>query len=153
DADFEDYPRLQVFVSCLRIIGAVLLAAFTAIVTNYLLRARLGGVLEVRRIPESGHIVVCGLSTIGFRVVEELVRFGGKGVVVETNPANRFTVPARRLRAAVVTGDAAVAEVLRQAHAGSARAVIGAINNDMTNLEMALLVREMNPEQRIVLLL
>ena len=39
-------PGLQVFVSFLRIAGAALTALFTAIVTQYLLRARLGGALE-----------------------------------------------------------------------------------------------------------
>ena len=58
-------------------------AAFTAIVTNYLLRARLRGALEVRRIPDGGHIVVCGLSPVGFRVVEELVQDGQRPVVIE----------------------------------------------------------------------
>src|SRR5262249_34315407 len=43
EEDYEDSPRVLVFVSILRIVGAVLMAAFTAIVTNYLLRARLGG--------------------------------------------------------------------------------------------------------------
>src|SRR5262249_8056186 len=36
----------KTFVSFLRIFGALLTAAFTAIVTNYLLRARLGGAFE-----------------------------------------------------------------------------------------------------------
>ena len=44
-------------------------------------------------------------------------------------------------------------EVLRQAHAATARAVIAATNNDLVNLEVALLVRELNPRQRVVLLL
>src|SRR5262249_38693214 len=64
-------PGMKVFISGLRIAGAALTAAFTAIVTQYLLRARLGGALEVRRIPEGGHVVVCGLGNLGFRVVEE----------------------------------------------------------------------------------
>jgi Trk K+ transport system NAD-binding subunit len=151
--DFENMPRMQVFVSTLRIIGAVLLAAFTAIVTNYLLRARFGGALEVGRLPESGHVVVCGLSTVGFRVVDELVRLGQRVVVIEEDAANRFVATARRLGASVMIGDASVIEVLRQAHAGSARAIIPATNNDMTNLEVAMLAREMNPQQRVVLLI
>jgi Trk K+ transport system NAD-binding subunit len=153
DSDYEDMPGLRVFVSVLRIVGAVLLAAFTAIVTNYLLRARLGGALEVRRIPDGGHFIVCGLSTVGFRVVEELIRQGERVVVIECNAANRFVSTVRRLGAAVMIGDAGVIEVLRQAHAGKARAIIEATNNDMTNLEVSLLVRELNPEQRVVLLL
>ena len=129
------------------------MAAFTAIVTNYLLRARLGGVFEMRRVPESGHVIVCGLSTVGFRVVEELIHLGERVVVIERDPTNRFVTTARRLGAAVTIGDAGVSEVLRQAHAGTARAVVPATNNDMTNLEVALLVREFNAAQRVVLLL
>jgi Trk K+ transport system NAD-binding subunit len=153
EEDYWESPGVQVFVSVLRIVGAVLMAAFTAIVTNYLLRARLGGAFEVRRIPEAGHVVVCGLSTVGFRVVEELAGFGERVVVIERDPANRFVTTARRLGAAVIPADAAVSEVLRQAHAGAARAVIAATSNDMTNLEVALLVRELNPEQRVLVLL
>jgi Trk K+ transport system NAD-binding subunit len=153
EEEYERLPGIRVFASVLRIFGAVLIAAFTAIVTNYLIRARLGGVLEVRRIPEAGHVVVCGLSTVGFRAVEELVRLGQRVVAIERDPANRFVVTARRLGAAVAVGDAAVSEVLRQANAGAARAVVPATNNDMTNLEVALLVRELNPAQRVVLLL
>jgi Trk K+ transport system NAD-binding subunit len=144
---------MRVYVSFLRIVGAALWAAFTAIVTNYLLRARLGGVLEVRRIPDGGHIVVCGLSPVGFRVVEELVQVGQRPVVIELNAANRFVTTARRLGAAVIVGDMTVAEVLRQAHAGTARAIVAATGHDLLNLETALLVRELNAAQRVVLLL
>jgi Trk K+ transport system NAD-binding subunit len=44
-----------------------------------------------------------------------------------------------------------VPEVLRQAHASSARAVVAATSNELINLEVALLVREINPTQRVVL--
>jgi Trk K+ transport system NAD-binding subunit len=144
---------MRVYVSFLRIVGAALWAAFTAIVTNYLLRARLGGALEVRRIPDGGHIVVCGLSPVGFRVVEELVQVGQRPVVIEMESGNRFVTTARRLGAAVIVGDMTVAEVLRQAHAGTARAVVAATAHDLVNLETALLVRELNASQRVVLLL
>jgi Trk K+ transport system NAD-binding subunit len=144
---------MRVYVSFLRIVGAALWAAFTAIVTNYLLRARLGGVLEVRRIPDGGHIVVCGLSPVGFRVVEELVQVGQRPVVIELDAANRFVTTARRLGAAVIVGDMTVTEVLRQAHAGTARAIVAATSHDLLNLETALLVRELNAAQRVVLLL
>jgi Trk K+ transport system NAD-binding subunit len=145
-------PWLKVYVSFLRIGGAALIAVFTAVVTNYLLRARLGGALEVRRIPDGGHVVVCGLSPNGFRVVEELVQVGQRVVVIELAADSRFVATARRLGAAVITGDATVAEVLRQANAGAARAVVAATNHDLINLEVALLVRELNPSQRVVLL-
>lgn len=141
---------VKVYVSVLRITGAALIAAFTAIVTNYLLRARLGGALELRRVPDSGHVVVCGLGNIGFRVVEELLRGDERVVVIEPARDCRFLSPARRLGAAVIAGDATVQEVLRQARADSARAVVIATGNDLANVEIALLVRDLNPRQRVV---
>jgi Trk K+ transport system NAD-binding subunit len=151
--DLSDSPGLKVFVSVLRILGAVLMAAFTAIVTQYLIRARLGGAFELRRIPDGGHHIVCGLDTVGFRVIEELIGYGERVVAIERDPDNRFIATSRRLGAAVIVGDAAVNEVLRQAHANTAHSVIAATNNDLTNLAVALQVREMNPRHRVVLLL
>jgi Trk K+ transport system NAD-binding subunit len=145
----EDWQK--VFASILRITGAALVAAFTAIVTNYLLRARLGGALEVRRIPDSGHIVVCGLGNIGFRIVEELVKSDERVVVIEQAKDSRFVSTARRLGVPVLIGDATVNQVLRQAHVVQSRAVIAATSDDLINLEVALMVRELDPTKRVVL--
>jgi Trk K+ transport system NAD-binding subunit len=139
------------YAAGLRLSGAALLAAFTAIVTNYLLRARLGGALEIRRIPDSGHVVVCGLGNIGYRIIEELIHYDERVVVIEQSRDSRFVSTARRLGVPVLIGDATVAEVLRQAHVSQARAVIAATSDDLINLEVALMVRELNPSQRVVL--
>jgi Trk K+ transport system NAD-binding subunit len=149
----EYSPGMKVFVAVLRIAGAALLAAFTAILTNYLLRARLGGALEVRRIPESGHLIICGLGPIGFRVVEELLRFGEPVVVIERDAGNRFVRAARQLGVPVIIGDAAVRGVLQEARAAASRAVIAATEDDLTNLAIALLVRELHECHRVVLLM
>lgn len=144
-------PWQKVFVAFLRIMGAAVVATFTALVTNYLIRARLGTALEIRRIPDGGHVVVCGLGNIGFRVVEELLQRGERVVVIESSAQSRFIATTRRQGVAVILGDATVSEVLRQANAGTARAVIAATDNQLSNLEIALLVRELNPKQRVVL--
>ncbi len=149
----EYSPGMKVFVAMLRIIGAALLAAFTAILTNYLLRARLDGALEVRRIPEGGHLVVCGLGPIGFRVVEELLRYNEAVVVIERDAGNRFVRAARQLGVPVIIGDAGVRGVLLEARTASSRAVIAATDDDLTNLAIALLVRELHEEHRVVLLM
>jgi Trk K+ transport system NAD-binding subunit len=141
----------KVFVSALRIMGAALTAAFTAILTNYLVRAQLRGALEVRRIPESGHVIVCGLGNVGFRVVEALLRQGERVVVLERSRDNPFILTARRRGAAVIVGDATMTEVLRQAHAGAAGAVVAVTNHELINLEVGLLARELSPAQRVVM--
>lgn len=153
DMHQEDFDQnwQKVFASVLRISGAALTAAFTAIVTNYLLRARLAGALEIRRIPESGHVVVCGLGNIGFRVVETLVGLGRRVVAIEESRDNRFVATVRRLGVPVLIGDATVSQVLGQARVGRAHAIIAATSHDLINLEVALLARELNQHLRVIL--
>jgi Trk K+ transport system NAD-binding subunit len=140
----------KVFASTMRLMGVALIAAFTAIFTNYLLRARLGLVLEMRRVPDSGHVVVCGLGNIGYGVVEELLRRGESAVAIERAADNRFVAAIRRQGGAVIVADATLIESLRQANAGTARAVIACTESELANLEIALLARELNPRQRVV---
>jgi Trk K+ transport system NAD-binding subunit len=153
EEDYRGLAGIRVFVSILRIVGAVLMAAFTAIVTNYLLRARLGGAFEVRRIPESGHLVVCGLGSIGFQTVKELIASGERVVVIESDASNPFVTAARRLGAAVIIGDATLPEAQAQARMASAFSVIVATSNDVSNLSIALLAREKQASQRVVVLM
>jgi Trk K+ transport system NAD-binding subunit len=140
----------KVFVSVMKLAGAALVAAFTAILTQYLLRARLGGAFEARKIPDGGHVVVCGLGNVGFRCVEELVRMKAPVVAVERVADNPFAATVRRMGVPVVVGDAAVPQVLRQARADAARAVVAATEAELENFEIALLARELNPGQRVV---
>lgn len=140
----------QVFLGVLKLAGAALLAGVTALLTQYLIRAKLGGALEVGRIPDGGHVVVCGLGNVGFRCVEELLRLGRPVVAVDRVNDNPFAATVRRMGVPVLIGDATVPEVLRQVRAGSARAVIAATSNELVNLEVALLVREEAPAQRVV---
>ncbi|WP_020469018.1 NAD-binding protein [Zavarzinella formosa] len=146
--DYEGWGK--VFVSTLRIFGTVLVAAFTAILTNFLIRAKLGGVFEVRRIPDSGHVVVIGLGNVGFRAVEELVRLGERPVVIEMKQDDLLVSRCRRSGVPVIIGDGAAPDILKQARVKEARAVICATDNDLLNLEIALLVSEFNPQQRVV---
>ncbi len=141
---------VKIFLSALKLLGAALIAGFTAIFTNYLLKAKLGGAFEMRRIPDAGHVVVCGLGNIGFRCVERLLKLHCQVVVIDQKADNPFVATVRRMGAAVLLGDATVQEVLKQAGAIKARAVIAATSSELANLEIALLVRELNPAQRVV---
>ena len=147
----EDKPGwAKVFLSVLKLAGAALVAGFTAILTNYLIRARLGGALEMRGVPDGGHVVVCGLGNVGYRCVEELLAIDERVVAIDRTHDNPFVMTARRLGVPTFIGDATLAEVLRQARADTAKAVIAATSSELANLEIALLVRELNPDQRVV---
>jgi Trk K+ transport system NAD-binding subunit len=149
----QDYPApwQHVFISFLKVSGLLLTAALTALLTNYLVRARLGGALAVRSIPESGHVVLCGLGTVGIRVVEALRAAGIAVVVIEKVEGGRFLAAARQKKATVLMGDATVITTLQRARTQSARALVAATSSDLANVEMALLARELNPKLRVVL--
>ncbi len=142
--------EMKVFIAGLKLVGAALIAAFTAIFTNYLLKARLRGAFEESRIPEGGHVVVCGLGNVGYRCVQELIRLGVKVVAIERAGDAAFVPTVRRMGAAVVQGDATVPETLAQARVATAKAVIAVTASELANLEIALLVKEQNPNQRVV---
>lgn len=147
----ENRPEwAKVFISVLKLAGAALVAGFTAILTNYLIRARLKGALEVRHVPDGGHIVVCGLGNVGYRLVQELIAMGERVVAINKGADGQFLETVRRMGVPVFVGDATVPEVLNQARADSAKAVIASTDSELANIEIALLVREMNAQQRVV---
>ncbi|MBL8823160.1 MAG: NAD-binding protein [Planctomycetia bacterium] len=145
----EDWHR--VFISFLKIAGLLLTAAFTALLTNYLVRARLRGVLSISRIPESGHVVLCGLGTVGVRVVEALRQEQIPVVVMEKQEGGRFVAAARQRGATVMIADGTLVSTLERAHTGKARALVVATSSDLANVEIALLARELNPKLRVVM--
>jgi Trk K+ transport system NAD-binding subunit len=151
DLHGEEKPEwVKVFLSVLKLAGAALVAGFTAILTNYLIRARLGGALAVRRVPDGGHVVVCGLGNIGYRIVEELTAMGERIVAIDKSAEGPFHDTVRHKGVPTFIGDATVPAILRQARADTAKVVIAVTSSELANLEIALLVREMNPAQRVI---
>lgn len=97
-----------------------------------------------------GHVVVCGLGHVGYRVVQELHR-AGVGVVGIERSAEGFVEAVRQLGVPVLVGDARRDELLVQAGVERARAVVCATNDDLVNLEVALDSKRMSPTVRVVL--
>lgn len=140
----------RVFISLLRVAGLVLTAALTALLTHYLVRARLQSVLAEQRIPDRGHVILCGLGNVGYRILEELRRGGSSVVVIERNEAAPLLRSARQLGAAVLIGDAASTSTLLQARLPTCQALIAATSNDLVNVNITLLARESAPKLRAV---
>jgi voltage-gated potassium channel len=99
----------------------------------------------------SGHVVVCGLGHVGFRVLRQLLEFGQEVVAIEQDTRVAFIERAQRAGAPVVAGDATDLEVLRQAGTERAQAIVVATNNDLVNLEVVVNARQLNPGIRVVL--
>jgi Trk K+ transport system NAD-binding subunit len=97
------------------------------------------------------HIVVCGLGNIGHRVVEQVHRMHIPVAAMELSEAQKAIVPVRRSGVAVLIGDAREVVNLQKLDVDRARCVIVCTDDDISNLEIALSVRALNPELKVVL--
>ncbi|MBK8251273.1 MAG: NAD-binding protein [Polyangiaceae bacterium] len=98
-----------------------------------------------------GHIVVCGLGHVGYRVAEELRRLGEEIVGLESNAEGSFVEIVRSLGIPVYIGDARRDELLVKCGVARAKAIVCATSNDLANLEVALDAKRMNPDLRVVM--
>ncbi len=97
-----------------------------------------------------GHVIVCGLDGIGMRIAEQLRRAGEPVTVLEEY--------ADRTQLDVVTGWGASTSAsfgtssatLIAAGIHSARAVVCVVEDELKNLEIALVARELRPDVRVV---
>jgi Trk K+ transport system NAD-binding subunit len=97
-----------------------------------------------------GHVVVCGLGHVGYRVVQALVKLGRPIVAIEAKDES-FLEHVRAMGIPVIQGDARRDDLLAQAGAERARAVVCATDDDLVNLEVAIDSKRMNPDIRVVL--
>ncbi len=98
-----------------------------------------------------GHIVVCGLGHVGYRVAEELRRLGEEIVGLELSEDASFIEVVRGWGIPVYIGDARRDELLVSCGVARAKAVVCATSNDLANLEIALDSKRMNPTVRVVM--
>ncbi|MCW2539311.1 MAG: Calcium-gated potassium channel mthK [Frankiales bacterium] len=97
-----------------------------------------------------GHVIVCGLNDVGLRIVEQLQSAGEQVLVIDDGSNPRLTRIVTGLAVLVHTGDARRPDTLRRAGLLGAAALISVADQDLLNLEITLLARELAPDARIV---
>lgn len=97
------------------------------------------------------HIVVCGLGKVGYRVVKELLRLGEDVVGIERNAECPFLKEIHQINVPVLLGDARQREILEKARVREASAIVVCTQDELTNLDIALDARELNPDIKVVL--
>ena len=97
------------------------------------------------------HIVVCGLGRVGYRVTLQLLRMRHEVVGVEQDPNGMFLDRLRAEGVPILVGDARRSDLLEKAGVPVASAVVACTEDDLTNLEIALEARELNPGIKVVM--
>jgi Trk K+ transport system NAD-binding subunit len=97
-----------------------------------------------------GHVIVCGLHSVGLRIVEQLNLSGVPAVVVDDHPDPTLARQLAGWGVPHIQASARTAAMLTEAGLAGATAVICALENDLQTLETALLTRELRADVRVV---
>jgi len=135
----------------LELVGAAVIAMFFAVITDTLVGSRLRQVLGGLHKNLDNHVVVCGLGNIGHRVVEQIHAMHIPVVAMELNEAQKAVAHVRRAGVPVLIGDAREPSNLQKLEVDRARCVIVCTDDDISNLEIALSIRMLDPERKVVL--
>ena len=144
-------PGVKLFGTAIMVLGGLALALVFALLTDAIVGARLAQALGHGPLPKRNHVIVCGLGRTGGRILENLVEAGVPCIAVERDEAAGNRALLRRLDVPLVLGDAAAGETLDGLRLGSARALMAMTNDDLANLQCALLARARAPQLRVVL--
>ncbi len=135
----------------LELVGAAVIAMFFAVITDTLVGSRLRQALGGIHKNLDNHVVVCGLGNIGHRVVEQIHAMHIPIVAMELNEGQKAIAHVRRSGVPILIGDARDLANLQKMDVDRARAVIVCTDDDISNLEIALSIRMLNPERKVVL--
>ena len=97
-----------------------------------------------------GHVIVCGLHSVGLRIVEQLNLSGVPAVVVDDHPDPTLARQVADWGVPHIQASARTAAMLTEAGLAGATAVICVLENDLQTLETALLTRELRADVRVV---
>ncbi len=150
---FPTHGLLQILYFIIPILGLVVVAdgviRFGMALTNKQERGQKWQVAMASTY--SGHVIICGIGRVGYRVALELLRYQRDVVVIESNPDCRFLERIQALDIPVIIADAQRQENLVKAGISRADAIIPCTDNELANLDIALDARELNPDILVVI--
>ncbi len=139
-------PWLQFFALSLTVIGTAFVGVLYAALTETLLSAKFQLISNRPGIPQQEHLVIVGLGKVGQRVANYLKEVKQNQVGISFNPDfDRTRLPDIPL----IIGN--VKESLGKANLSTAKSIIVTTDNEMLNLEIALMARLINPNSRLVI--
>jgi Trk K+ transport system NAD-binding subunit len=98
----------------------------------------------------AGPVIVCGLQSLGIRIVEQLYRTGTPVVVIDDDPDRRLVPLLEEWQVPFVLGSPRQASVLRGAGLSQAAAMICVEDDDLRSLESALVAHDLRPNLPVV---
>jgi Trk K+ transport system NAD-binding subunit len=151
--EFPHQWYLQIFYFVVPILGIGILAQgiadFGVLFFNRKARSKEWEMAIMSTLNE--HVILIGLGHLGFRVVQYLSNMNQEVAVVELKPDLELLAQIRAAGIPVIQGDGMRESILEAAGVRRARSIILCMQNDSTNLQIALKARSVNPEINVIL--
>jgi Trk K+ transport system NAD-binding subunit len=130
---------LKVFGIFLTLVGTATISILYAFLTNFIVSRRIEETLGRHRATDmENHIIICGLGSVGYQVMQGLIRQGHQVAVIEKNERGRFNSEAQSQGVPIIYGDAKLPQVLKAVNIHQARAIAIMTSDDLANMETAL---------------
>lgn len=135
--------------------GLTAMGLWFAIITSAIVEMDLANVFRARKAMRKikqlkDHIIVCGAGRTGLQVIRELVHAEVPYVVIEQDPDRAAQIRAMRDDMLVVEADATKDESLDEAHIWTARGLVAALQDEISNLFVCLSAKGLCPELEVV---
>ncbi len=148
--NFEKIPTipwwLQTFALGLSLAGTAFVGVLYAVLTESLLSSKFQFIKQRPPIPQQNHIIIVGLGRVGQQVALLLQQVKQAVVGVTLQPdLNNTLLP----DLPIIAGN--IAQSLAQANLPTAKSVIIVTDDEMLNLEVALMVRSIDPQIDLVI--
>lgn len=150
---------LRLFNIFVVLFGVMITAYVFSSVTAFLVEGDYSDVFRRRKMLKKiqqlrNHYIVCGLGDTGRHAVDELQKTGSQFVVIENHDDNIKRLQEHNSETyknlLYIIGDATDEEVLEQAGVSNAAGLLTTLAHDKENLVITVLVRQKNPNIRIV---
>lgn len=139
-APFEISPGLYAYSLAMKILSSIFMGIIFAVMTEQVLSARFQIAARRPEPPTEGHSLVVGLGPLGVNIAEQLRRWGRPTVGVSVDPV------AENLLSGLPLVNGPIEEALRRANIFGARSVVVVGEDQVANLETALLAHKLNPD-------
>ncbi|GBE92519.1 potassium channel family protein [Nostoc cycadae] len=136
---------LHLFSITMSVTGTLFVGILYALMTERVLSARFQFSKRRPRIPKTDHVVIVGMGRVGRRVAELLQELKQPLVGVNTKDLEPGMLPQMPL----VLGN--INSALTKVHIQTAKSVIVVTDDEVTNLEIALKARTVNPKANLVI--
>jgi voltage-gated potassium channel Kch len=151
DFNLAESPTLiKVYGIYLMISGAGGYALGFSLIVDALVKSRLLEITGRKGYRMKNHVILCGFGRLGPKILENLLKLGDEVLVIDRGDREESLERLRNRKIPYLVGDMRQQETLEKASIRTCKSIVLGTDNDLANLEAALMAKEIAPNVRII---